>query len=121
VQSELRRHAQPLEEGFEGPRVLAYMPQVADELAAAATEQSDPAVAPVVDAPDAPELVLAARTVAALGRELRLELLERDAVLSRQQAAPSGSEASCAELRVPRIGRLQAISLIFRAIHLQFS
>jgi hypothetical protein len=120
VQSELRRHAKLLEEGFERPRVPAHMPQVGDEPAAAAAEQPDVAVAPVVDAPDAPELLLAARTVAVLRRELRLELLERDAVLSRQAAAPSGSQASCAEVRIPRIGRLQAMSLMFGAIHLQF-
>jgi hypothetical protein len=97
------------------------MPQVGDEPAAAATEQPDPAVAPVVDAPDALELLRAARTVAMLGRELRLELLERDAVVSRQADAASGSQASCVEDRVPRIGRLQAMSLISAAIHLQFS
>jgi hypothetical protein len=121
VEGELGRHAQLLEKSLERPRVLAHMPQIDDEPAAVATEQSDPAVAPVVDAPDASELFLAARTVAVLRRELRLELLERDAVLSRQAAASSGSQASCAEVWIPRIGRLHAMSSILGAIHFQFS
>jgi hypothetical protein len=121
VKGELGRHAQLLEKRLERPRVLAHMPQVGNEPAAAGTEQSDPPVPPVPDAPDAPELLVAARTVAVLGRELRLELLEGDAMLSRQTAVASGSEASCAQLWVPHIGRLQAICLIFEVIHSQFS
>src|SRR5262249_47244155 len=89
------------EKGFERRGVLADVPQAGDELAAAGAEQPDRAVGLVIDADDAAEPLLAAAAGAILGRELRPELREGDAVLLLEPGIAGGFGAAGGLLGAP--------------------
>src|SRR5215471_16203716 len=72
-----------------------------DELAAAGAEQPDRAVGLVIDADDAAEPLLAAAAGAILGRELRPELREGDAVLLLEPGIAGGFGAAGGLLGAP--------------------